>query len=301
MVIHSNVSVVSIGDIERSHRGITYGTSISFYHSHGDFVGLGFTSKSAFYFRAYCYLLVLGGSATIVINQREFRLAPGALIFHTPLHLVRYADISADFEFKVLALSPDVADVFPTLDIRPRIVGGLRMHALPVNSLSDSEIQIVKDCFCDIERQLLRRDHKLQRQLIENALTRFYLEYDCFSFFDSLAQETPDTSARQKEIVDNFIELVSANFKDHRELTFYSNELNITPQYLTRVVRHMTGVCPSEFISEIIYAEARNMLARGGCSVQSVADTLGFSDQSSFGKFFKRCSGFSPKEFLRNA
>ncbi|MBQ2321545.1 MAG: AraC family transcriptional regulator [Bacteroidales bacterium] len=40
---------------------------------------------------------------------------------------------------------------------------------------------------------------------------------------------------------------------------------------------------------------------RDRVSVQDVAMRLGFSDQSAFGKFFKRCSGLSPCQFAKQS
>lgn len=52
-----------------------------------------------------------------------------------------------------------------------------------------------------------------------------------------------------------------------------------------------------EFIYEMLYSRARALLQENKMSIQEIATYLHFSDQSSFGKFFHRHSGVSPKEY----
>lgn len=94
---------------------------------------------------------------------------------------------------------------------------------------------------------------------------------------------------------------MSDNILEHSDVGFYCEKMGLTPQYLNRVMTSETGMRPSDFIGEMLYAEARNMLASGRMAVQDVAIRLGFSDKSSFGKFFKRCSGMSPSCFAKES
>lgn len=42
------------------------------------------------------------------------------------------------------------------------------------------------------------------------------------------------------------------------------------------------------------------MLSCSKYDIQTITDTLGFADQASFSKFFKRLAGASPKEYRNN-
>ena len=53
----------------------------------------------------------------------------------------------------------------------------------------------------------------------------------------------------------------------------------------------------SRKLKEVLYSEARNLLALSEFSIQQIATELHFSDQASFSKFFKRWAGISPLEF----
>lgn len=78
---------------------------------------------------------------------------------------------------------------------------------------------------------------------------------------------------------------------------FMPGQMNITPQYLTSIIKAQTGRTVNNFICEMLYSEARNLLALSEFSIQQIATELHFSDQASFSKFFKRWAGISPLEF----
>ncbi len=300
-MVHKGFKIISISDIERSHRGSSFGDDLSVYHGRGAEDVFGLHSGTSFTFCAYSYLLVVCGCATLTIDQVEYEVEPQTLISQSPLHNVRFSQVSDDFEFRVMAVTVRMIDSLPQVNIKPRIVEGTRTHTRPVTTLTQSEAQVLEECFDNIAQQVEKTGHRYHRELVENAICRFYLEYDNIVWQRSESLESQVTSPRQKEIADRFVELVSRHFIEHRDVSFYSSELNITPQYLNRAVRTQAGISPAVLIAEITYAEARNMLAQGDMSVQQVAERLGFSDQSAFGKFFKRSAGVPPSLFSRSA
>ncbi len=251
----------------------------------------------AFCFRAYCYLIVLRGEATLYVDQRRYEARQGTLLSQSPLHNVQFQRATEDFEFRVMAVTQTMVDSLPLVNLHPRILEGVRTHHRPLCGLSESDAAVINASLEDIARQVERTGHRYRRELVENAIGRFFLEYDNVLAGLQSEDKAAAGSKRQQEIADKFIALVADNFLLHKDVSFYSDALSITPQYLNRVLRLQTGVRPSTFISEMTYAEARNMLARGDMNVQEVAERLGFADQSSFGKFFKRCSGMTASSF----
>ncbi len=295
----SEVKVICISDIERSHRGSSLGEDLSVFHGNGVDDVFGGENGAAFYFRAFSYLLVLRGAASVKLDQRIYEVTPRTIISQSPMHLAQYCAVSPDFEFKVMAVTLKMIDGLKMVNIRPRIVEGVRTHLRPVSELTESEAHIVESCFDDLAECVERVGHRYRLELVENSMCRFFLEYDIFSVKDDegdVAQLNP----RRQSIVDKFIELVTDGMLEHADVSYYCGKMGITPQYLNKVMTSQTGMRPSDFISEMLYAEARNMLATGRVTVQEVASRLGFADQSSFGKFFKRCSGVSPSHFAKS-
>lgn len=94
-----------------------------------------------------------------------------------------------------------------------------------------------------------------------------------------------------------FVRLVRKHFRLEHSVRFYANKLCISPKYLSLVVKESTGRSAAEIIDEHLLLEAKNLLRFSGKNIQQVAYELNFSNQSSFGKYFKHLTGMSPSEF----
>ena len=80
-------------------------------------------------------------------------------------------------------------------------------------------------------------------------------------------------------------------------MKFYANKLCLTPNYLSGVVKEYTGKTATEWVNDFVILEAKIMLKDTGYSIQEISDRLHFPDQSTFGKYFKKLTGVSPKMY----
>ena len=94
-----------------------------------------------------------------------------------------------------------------------------------------------------------------------------------------------------------FRKLLAENYRKEHELLFYATSLNVSRTYLSRMIRQVSGKTVNDYIKEVLYRDARRLLIFTDLTVKEIAEQLGFSDQSSFGKFFKKESGTSPANF----
>ena len=106
-------------------------------------------------------------------------------------------------------------------------------------------------------------------------------------------------NSRKEEITMRFFNLVSLHHKEEKELGFYADKLSISVKYLSNCVREITDVPPTTFIADIVVNEAKIALLNTQATISMISHTLGFSDQYAFGKFFKKHTGFSPKNFRK--
>jgi AraC-like DNA-binding protein len=75
----------------------------------------------------------------------------------------------------------------------------------------------------------------------------------------------------------------------------------LSENYLSNVYKEQEGECVSETIEKVRMREARRLLARGGMSVDAVAERCGYSSGVSFRRAFKRAEGISPSEYRKAA
>lgn len=106
---------------------------------------------------------------------------------------------------------------------------------------------------------------------------------------------------RKEELTTDFLLLLSEHFRQERQVQYYANMLCITPRHLSHVVKKVTGKTPGEFIDEMVIKEAKTLLSAHVLNVGQVAAELQFSDQSFFGKYFKKYAGMSPSNYQLNS
>lgn len=94
-----------------------------------------------------------------------------------------------------------------------------------------------------------------------------------------------------------FILLVNQHHMRERFISFYAEQMHLTPKYLSSIIRRASGHGPAEWINQNVVLEAKNLLKHTNKSIQEVAIALNFPNQSFFGRWFKTQTGLSPKEY----
>lgn len=102
---------------------------------------------------------------------------------------------------------------------------------------------------------------------------------------------------RPADIYNSFLNLIAENYKDAHDVAFYADKLAISTRYLSQVTDKVVGVTPKQTISNYIMKEAMSMLETSRLPIQAISDSLGFSSQAQFCKFFIKQKGMSPSKF----
>lgn len=102
---------------------------------------------------------------------------------------------------------------------------------------------------------------------------------------------------RSKELFDKFMNLLLANLSQERNVGFYAGKLCITPKYLTAVVKEVSGKTPTDWIKEKMIEYIGYKLINTQMPIKEIAYEFNFSNQSFFGKYFKRNKGVSPGKY----
>ncbi len=78
---------------------------------------------------------------------------------------------------------------------------------------------------------------------------------------------------------------------------YIAEHLNISPNYLSRLLQILTGQSTKNFIHDKLIELAKEKLSTTHLSVGEIAYNLGFEHPQSFSKLFKSKTNFSPLEF----
>lgn len=105
------------------------------------------------------------------------------------------------------------------------------------------------------------------------------------------------TFSRGEEIVKRLVQHVIKHYTRERSVAFYADLLHISPQHLSTTVNKVTGKTVTEIIAKLVVTDAEAKLKSTDLTIQEIAYSLNFPDISFFGKYFKRYTGMSPKQY----
>jgi YesN/AraC family two-component response regulator len=117
------------------------------------------------------------------------------------------------------------------------------------------------------------------------------------SIFNSKKIDMPSSVTRKEHLTFQFLKLLREHIKENRSVNFYANILYVTPKYLSKCVKEVTGKTCGEVIDEMVVTEAKVLLDDYSLTIGQVADELHFSDQFFFSKYFKKHTGTSPLHY----
>ena len=79
-------------------------------------------------------------------------------------------------------------------------------------------------------------------------------------------------------------------------IPLYADALNITPHYLSSLVKNVSGKSVMDYNRQAVIQRAKILLRQGFTATQA-ADDLDFPNLPYFNRFFKRHTGLTPGEY----
>ena len=248
-------------------------------------------SNEMFRAGAFFYILVETGTAEFVIDCHSYIIGKGDMLLVAPRMSVKLMKKSSDFGTCGLCMEPFF---FDSLSIGNYVYKRLynSSHTTYVLRLEDSDTVHIRKTL-DLMSHYLTSDHPAE---MAGSLVNFLL-LQITEIFHSQNVHPAGRVKHSDALFRLFRKLLAENYRKEHELQFYADSLHISQTYLSRVIRQISGKTVNNYIAEALYTDARRLLVFTDLTVKEIAEQLGFSDQSSFGKFFKKKSETSPANF----
>ena len=106
---------------------------------------------------------------------------------------------------------------------------------------------------------------------------------------------------RKESIVIQFLTILSIHYKKQHHVKFYAGALYVTPAYLNKTVKEITGKNVKLLIIEALISEAKILLEDNHYTIAEIAQELEFSSVSIFGIFFKKHTSLSLSKYRANS
>lgn len=131
-----------------------------------------------------------------------------------------------------------------------------------------------------------------QIELLLNYSNRFYNRQ-----FITRKKASSDLLVKLENLLNEYFDRQNESQTGLPTVKFISDKLNVSPNYLSDMLRTLTGQSAQQHIHNKLIERAKEALTTTSLSIGEIAYRLGFEHPQSFNKLFKNKTDVSPLEF----
>ena len=237
------------------------------------------------------------GTALITVNGLQYRLKQGQRLSYQEGSLIEECLASSDADLVLMGLSWEIiqsAEALNTL-IWP-IADYVRRS--PIYTLSEEALSLTKI----YHQQIYKLCHS-PNPLFRDELLHIHIQALLYAFIREVSEEirqaTPQDLTRASQQARLFFDLLGMRRGRIRSVSEVATLMNLTPKYLSRIIKEQTGETPIHFIHQYMMRAITQELRYSTKTAKEIAFQQGFSSLAFFGKFVKQQTGLTPTEYRK--
>ena len=168
--------------------------------------------------------------------------------------------------------------------------------ALPKGRLGEKVYKLF-ECYGN----LLNQRYSMQGRSFHKEVITSLMKAFLYELLNEVGQsvETPGKHLlKQGDILfKKFITLLSETNIKPRMVSWYAQQLCVTPKYLSTTCKNVSGKSATVWINQYVMKDISHMLIHSEKSIKEISDYMNFPNLSFFGKYVKSHFGISPKEY----
>ncbi|WP_316757141.1 helix-turn-helix transcriptional regulator [Pedobacter aquatilis] len=222
----------------------------------------------------------------------------GSMVFLAPNQLVGSTDYNSKTYCYILLIHPDFLLGHPLAN-KIKQYGYFAYSANEALHLSDLEKERVLSIYRFMEKELSGQVDEFtqevmvaQIELLLSYVNRFYKRQ-----FITRKAVNHDILQKTEAILDEYFNNQHALHQGLPSVQYLSERLNLSPGYLSDMLRSLIGQNAQQYIHEKLISKAKERLTMTKLTVSEIAYELGFEHSQSFSKLFKSKTNISPMEF----
>jgi len=241
-------------------------------------------------------------SGRLKYGQSYYDFDEGGLLFAAPNQIIGHdEDLSSSVcSLYTLLIHPDFLLSYPIAK-KIKSYGFFSYAANEALHLSEKEKTTIISIFKSIEEELNSRIDDFsqdviitQVELLLNYSNRFYKRQ-----FITRKVLNSDLLQKLEELLEEYFNDKITMLKGLPTVQYLSHHLNVSPSYLSDLLRSLTGQNAQQHIHQKLIEKAKEKLSGTNLSVSEVAYELGFEHPQSFNKLFKAKTKISPLAFRK--
>lgn len=231
-------------------------------------------------------------------GQGYYDFDEGGMVFTAPGQLLSTSQDDMEYEGISLLIHPDFLRGYP-LAAKIKSYGFFAYSANEALFLSDREKKAIFSVFDNIQAELqgsiddFTQDVILSHvEVLLNYSNRYYKRQ-----FITRKVVSSDLLSAMEQLLDEYFEKEHTLSRGLPTVDYLAGQLNLSPRYLSDMLRSVTGQSAQNHIHEKLIEKAKEYLAGTPLSVAEIAYQLGFEHPQSFNKLFKNKTSQTPVQF----
>lgn len=243
----------------------------------------------SFYYDFYCVACKKGSSGKLKYGQRNYDFDEGIMSFTKPGQLFSVTNVSDDpVSGFMLVFKPEL--------IRHsglgKVIGGYNFFSYSTAEalhLSEKEDEIIMSLLQQMQNELKNNIDQYSQDLIVSQIELLLNYAKRFHYRQFLTRnaENNDLLTTIEQLLTDYLNNKSA-ISGLPTVQLVSNELHMSPDYLSDMLRSLTGQNAQTYIHGFVIDKAKELLSTTNFSVSEIAYQLGFEYSQSFSKLFKK-------------
>ena len=251
---------------------------------------------------AYIAIFCKSGGLDVEINLRSYSIRKGTLFVGTPGNIIKinkspFTDDNS-YEFIVMAISKEYLSSI-SFDFKKIFDDRLKLLTEPCVKLNERNISFCSK-YLDLIGEILSSDVLNKKEAVGSLIGSLFYVLGGLMEENVVRPQTTTggmVNTRVKLIFEHFMSLVTEHHTSERNMAFYASRLGLTPKYLSKLIKQVSGRSAPDWIDSFVVLEAKNMLKYTDDSIKEIVFKLHFPNPSVFYKFFKAHTGMTPSQY----
>ena len=227
------------------------------------------------------HLLCTAGTCLLHFSGREHTLTPGCCMIAMASHVGRIQPSDDCQLYQFLLPAEQQASLMPHSSYGT--CGWLHLFMHPIFQLDGEALAVLEHDFQDVAFRSEQTPEAYREEAVLQSMRMLYL--DVMNAHAALF-EREEATQRAADIMSRFIQMLEGGtYRKHRTVSYYAQELCVTPKHLHKVSTQVSGRTPSHWIQQFTIMEIRHLLMHGKLTAKEVAAKLNFDTLSHFSRY----------------
>jgi AraC-like DNA-binding protein len=247
----------------------------------------------------YCVALKKNFTEPMKYGQHYYDFDEGTMTFFAPKQVV-ITEIRDDWELEGfwLVFHPDFIQGYSfATEIQNYDYFSYKINeALHVSSQEEMTLNRILE---DIKQEYTRPGDQFSQDVMIKQL-ELLLQY-CNRYYHRqfLTRNQADSGllVRFEQLLDGYFEKEPSSQWDTSDVQYFAKQLHVSPNYLSDMLRSITGQSTQQHIQQKRLEKAKELLSTTSLDITQIAYMVGYEYSQSFNKFFKKNTDLSPLAF----